>query len=38
MRLIRKGLLDGQTYGHVYFVLPEFGRFALEYSALLGME
>lgn len=38
MRLIRKGLLDGETYGQVRFTLPEFGRFILEYSELLGAE
>ena len=38
MRLIRKGLVDGQAYGHVFFVLPEFGRFVLEYSALFDAE
>lgn len=38
MRLIRKGVLNGETYGHVYFTLPEFGRFVVEYSAMLNAE
>ena len=37
MRLIRKGLLNGDTYGKVYFTLPEFGRFIIEYSAMFNM-
>lgn len=36
MRLIRKGLINGENYGHVYFTLPEFGRFIIEYSAMLN--
>jgi hypothetical protein len=38
MRLIRKGLIDGEKYGYVYFTLPEFGQFILEYSAMLNAE
>lgn len=38
MRLIRKGLIDGETYGKVFFTLPEFGRFVQEYSAMLNAE
>lgn len=29
-RLIKKGLLNGETYGYVYFTLPLFGQFVLE--------
>jgi hypothetical protein len=29
-RLIRKGILDGETYGVVKFVLPCFEQFVLE--------
>lgn len=38
MRLIRKGLVNGETYGKVFFTLPEFGRFLQEYSAMLNVE
>lgn len=38
MRLIRKGLINGETYGKVYFTLPEFGRFLQEYSEMLNVE
>ena len=29
-RLIRKGVLNGDTYGYVTFVLPMFDRFVIE--------
>jgi len=31
-RLIKKGIIDGATYGHVYFTLPLFERYVLEHS------
>lgn len=38
MRLIRKGILNGDKYGYVYFTLPEFGRFISVYSDMLNVE
>ena len=29
-RLIRKGLIDGEEYGYVYFTLPLFEQFVIE--------
>lgn len=31
MRLVRKGIADGATYGHLYFTLPGFEAFVLRY-------
>jgi hypothetical protein len=31
-RLVKKGIVDGSTYGHVSFVLPLFERYVLEHT------
>ena len=31
-RLVKKGIVDGSTYGHVSFALPLFERYVLEHT------
>ena len=31
-RLVKKGIVDGSTYGHVRFALPLFDRYVVEHS------